>query len=664
MGTGDYIVKMDKTQTALLKKISNSIRILSADAVEHAASGHPGLPLGFSDVFTVLITKFLRYNPKDPTWKARDRLVLSAGHGSMLLYSFLHFAGYKGYEMEQIKMFRQVGSHTPGHPEYNPELAIETTTGPLGQGFANGVGISIGQKKYHTQLPAMMNYKTYIICGDGCLMEGITSEAASLAGHLGLNNLIILFDDNQITIDGATSLAVSDDHIAKFQAMGWNAYRADGHDFASIEEAIESAQNTDKPTLIAFRTIIGLGAGAKEGSEASHGAALGKDAITSLRAHLNWDLPPFHMTAEIYELFTQVNKRNIEEYDDWLKQYENLTEEQKNFLQEPNLELLREKIAIYSGVATNPEATRVSSGKIVELLQKFSSKVIVGSADLSHSNGLYNSHSKNITASDFSGNFIHFGVRENAMSAIMNGLATQGFLPICGTFLVFSDYMRPSIRLSALMKLQVIYIMTHDSIGVGEDGPTHQPIEHLASLRAMPNLNLFRPADMLEVEICFNLALSNNKTPSILALTRHKVSQIISTAPRMHHALRGAYILQSDMDANVAIWATGSEVEIALQAKKMLNQAGIASVIISAPSLDIFFAQDKEYVDNILSLTPLKCIVEAGCRFGWDRILSGNDIFVGIDSFGASGPAEDLYKFFKITPAAIVNLVLEGLEAR
>jgi transketolase len=657
------ITYMEKTQITSELEQSSALRILSADAVERANSGHPGLPLGFSDVFTVLCNKYLKYNPKDPVWHARDRLVLSAGHGSMLLYSFFHLSGYDGYDIEQIKNFRQVGYNTPGHPEYHPELGIETTTGPLGQGFANAVGMAIAQKKYHENLGSLMDYKIYVICGDGCLMEGISAEAASLAGHLGLDNIVVLFDDNQITIDGSTSLSTSDDHIAKFKSMGWDSYSADGHDYESIDDALAKSTKQTKPTLIAFRTKIGFGAGKKEGSESSHGAALGKESIEILRKNLNWQNEPFEIPTEIYSKWQNAWRYNEKEYLESKEKLAKISDKQQEFLKLPNIDFLKESIAIYNSKTNEPEATRVSAGKIIEILQKFSNKVIVGSADLSHSNSLYNKFSKPITKSDFSGNFIHFGVRENAMAAIMNGLATQGFLPICGTFLVFSDYMRPSMRLSALMKLQVIYIMTHDSIGVGEDGPTHQPIEHLVSLRAMPNLRVFRPCDMQEVEASMNRALSFKHSTSVLALSRQKLPQINITAAKFDKALKGAYVINSEYEkVDVSIWASGSEVEIAIAASKLLTKSGIKSAVISVPSIELFLEQDQEYINSLLSISSIKCAVEAASALGWERIIGNDGIFVGMDSFGASGTSSDLFSYFGITAPEIMRKILEKIN--
>lgn len=652
----------DKTQITSLKLRSNSLRILSADAIERAKSGHPGLPLGFSDVFTILVSLFLKYNPRDPLWAARDRLVLSAGHGSMLLYSFLHFVGYKGYEMDQIMKFRQMDSRTPGHPEYNPEFGIETTTGPLGQGFANSVGMAIAQKKYESRLGELMQYKIYCICGDGCLMEGISYESASIAGHLGLNNLVLLFDDNNISIDGSTSLATSDDHCAKFISLGWNVYKTDGHDFDKIIDVMEKVKNSDKPSFISFRTKIGYGS-SKENSESSHGSPLGKDAISILRKNLNWQAEPFEFPENIYDDWKEILAKNELIYEKWQKKYTQLSNEEKSYLSPVDKDKIREGIAVYTNKVNDDESTRVSSGKIVELIQKFSDKVIVGSADLASSNSLYNKYTKPITRDDFTGNFIHYGVRENAMAAIMNGLATQNFLPIGGTFLVFSDYMRPSIRLSAIMNLPVIYIMTHDSIGVGEDGPTHQPVEHISSFRAMPNINLFRPCDMQEVETCFDSALSSN-SPSMMILTRQKIPNFASSVARRDNIRSGAYILEKDSEnPDISIWASGSEVQIAKNVKRILSNIGITVSVISVPNLGLFFKQNDSYKLSLLDhAKKFNCVIEASSKVGWESITGRNGLFFGMNEFGKSAPYEELYKYFKIYSYSIVEEVLKQLQ--
>ena len=644
-------------------ELSNSIRILSADSVEKANSGHPGMPLGFADVFSVLIAKFLKFYPANPTWQGRDRLVLSAGHGSMLLYSFYYLFGFTGYSLEELKNFRQLGYKTPGHPEYEPDNPVEATTGPLGQGFANAVGISIAQKKYHQKLGDIADYKIYCIVGDGCLMEGITSEAASLAGHLKLNNLIVLFDDNEISIDGPTKLTTSDNHLEKFRSLGWNVFSASGHDHKKIEKVLAEAQNSSLPSFIAFKTKIGFAAGKKEGSEKSHGSALGEESIENLRKNLGWEYSEaFYIPEKTLDLCKTLCKHNEEKYNIWQNKFEKLQTAEANYFSVPNYSKIQEDIAIYAQRISDPEATRNSFGRIVETLLKSSEKVIVGSADLSHSNVLYTPFCKPIISEDFSGNFIHYGVREHAMAAIMNGLATQGFLPLGGTFLVFSDYMRPSIRLSAIMQLPIIYVFTHDSIGVGEDGPTHQPVEHLASLRAMPNLRVYRPCDALETQRCLIHALSEHKTPQAFILTRQKVAQQNFSHQRINEVARGAYILSETEELpDVAIWATGSEVEIAMEVQELLSESGLSSKIISAPCIELFLNQPSNYQDKVKSALKLTVAIEAASKFGWERIIGNDDLFFGIENFGMSGKSEEIYDHVGLTAPKIANQIIKYL---
>mgnify|MGYP001810352922 CR=1 FL=1 len=655
---------MDKIQITCLKNLSNSIRILSADAIERASSGHPGLPLGFADVFSSLVANFLRFNPSAPKWFARDRLVLSAGHGSMILYSYYHFTKIMGYEMEQIKNFRQIKSNTPGHPEYDGKNPIETTTGPLGQGFANSVGMAIAQKKYENKIGVLAQYKIYCIIGDGCLMEGISLEAASLAAHLNLNNLIVLFDDNKISIDGSTDLATSDDHLAKFKALGWNVLSANGHDFEEIDQALKAAQNSDKPSFISFKTKIGFGSGSKEGTENCHGSPLGKESIETLRKNLNISWAPFEFPAEIYEEWEKISAKNNALYQKWSEEFEKLDPKLQKYAGDIDKNIILDKISVFNHNTEKDEATRASSGKIIEIIQRYSDKVICGSADLSSSNNIINNFSKPITKEDFSGNFIHYGVREAAMAGIMNGLAVSGFLPIGGTFLVFSDYMRAGIRLSSLMNLPVIYIMTHDSIGVGEDGPTHQPIEHLASLRAMPNIKLYRPADMLEVEACFNDILKSN-SPAILALTRQKLKQMPFSLSRRNNIEKGAYILSSTSEKpEIAIWASGSEIQIASEVSKLLNLSGIESCVISACCIENYLSQTKDYINELRTIAKVNVVIEAGSRLGWDRITGNDALFFCIDSFGESGKAEDVYNYFGLNISEITNNIISNFKSR
>ncbi|MDX1917166.1 MAG: transketolase, partial [Rickettsiaceae bacterium] len=530
------------------------------------------------------------------------------------------------------------------------------------------VGIAIAQKKYQDFVGSLMEYKIYCICGDGCLMEGISSEAASLAGNLGLNNLIVLYDDNEITIDGSAKLSCSDDYAKKFESMGWATLEVDGHDFEEIEKALTSAQKSDKPFFISFKTKIGYKSGEKESSSLSHGAPLGPKSLKQLRENLDWQQTPLFVPDIILDEWREISNRHRNEYEDWLEDFTKLSREKKLYLNPPDSENLIDKISSYTSVPTTNTATREASGKFIEILMRFSNKIIAGSADLGGSTYVFGSYSQAITRDDFSGNYIHFGIRENAMAAIMNGLATQAFLPIGSSFLAFSDYMRPSIRLSSIMKLPVIFVMTHDSIGVGEDGPTHQPIEHLASLRAMPNLRVFRPADTLETQEIYKFILKD-KMPALIALSRQKLSNF-QVKNRQYKVARGAYIFSSNEDekVEVSIWATGSELEIAVEVKYLLTSAGISSRIISCPNIELFLSQEEEYkaklIDRKQEYSKLHCAIEAGSRFGWERIIGENGLFFGINSYGESGPSQDLYKFFNLTPSFITNKILEKLQEK
>lgn len=627
-------MEINQDNKHLLQKLSNSIRILAADAVEKAASGHPGMPLGFADVMTILAFNFLNFDPKYPKWNQRDRLVLSAGHGSMLLYAFYYLAGYKDFTLDDIKNFRQLNSKTAGHPEYGIYDAIETTTGPLGQGFANSVGMAIAAKKLKN------NHKIYTIVGDGCLMEGISYEAASLAGHLALNNLIILFDDNQISIDGATSLAVSENHLKKFEALGWETIAINGHDFEAINDALTKAQKALKPCFIACRTIIGYGTNNKAASEASHGAPLGQDEITALKQNLNWHKEPFFIPEELLKYWRSIpGKRG------------RIDNDHKPF------KPLATITHIPPIITDKAEATRVSSGKILNKLLEYNPQIIAGSADLSLSNNIKSSNALKLSKDNFSGNFIHYGVREHAMGSIMNGLALEGFIPVGGTFLVFSDYMRPSIRLSAIMGLKVIYIMTHDSIGVGEDGPTHQPIEHLASLRAIPNLTVFRPADLVETAECWEIALTL-QSPSLIALSRQNLPQIRENS-KINQSAMGAYIIKDALNPVATVFASGSELNLALEVAKILSNYAIK--VISIPSVNIFFKQKENYIESLLGGNDLKIGIEAGCSTGWHKIIGRNGLFFGIDEFGHSAPASALFRLFALEPEAIADKIRKKL---
>ncbi len=643
-------------QNYSLNKLSNYIKILSIDAVEKANSGHPGMPMGFAEILTNLAFNFLKFNPNDPKWPNRDRLVLSAGHGSMLLYSFFYLTGYKDFTLEDIKNFRKLNSKAAGHPESHLYEGIETTTGPLGQGIANAVGMAIAEQKLKATLGAQIcDYKIYVIAGDGCLMEGVAYEAMSLAGHLGLNNLVILFDDNNITIDGATSLSISEDHLTKFAAMGFATKSADGHDQQEITDALTWSRQQTSPCFIAFKTIIAKGSKTKANSSKAHGSPLGREDITHFKNSINYPDQEFAITEELLSTWRNAWNRNQQNYDDWQKLYSNLSTEKKSYLSPKAI-----KFPYITLAPQGPEATRVSSGKIIEELLAHNEKIIVGSADLAGSNNLVNPHNVTISKHDFSGNFINYGIREHAMAAIMNGLSLSGFTPFGGTFFVFSDYMRPAIRLAALMGLQVIYVMTHDSIGVGEDGPTHQPIEHLASFRAMPGLNLFRPADFTETKECYEIALQT-KMPSIFALSRQNTPQLRKiTAENL--SKRGAYILSKECDEKnlqITIFASGTEVDIALQVQNALQAENISVRICSVPSMCILLEQPHDYIRSLRGNAQQIVAIEAGVEFGWHKIIGDNGVFFGMNQFGASAPAMELYKFFNLTKDHIVAQIRE-----
>lgn len=650
---------LNKKPNYSLSQLSNCIKILSADAIEQAKSGHPGLPLGFSDVMTSLAFNFLKFNPHDPQWFNRDRLILSAGHGSMLLYSFFYLTGYKDFGLEDIKNFRQIGAKTAGHPEHHLYEGIETTTGPLGQGLANAVGMAIAGKKYQQYLGKdICDYKIYVIVGDGCLMEGISYEASSLAGHLNLNNLVILFDDNGISIDGKTNLTISENHLQKFDSMGFNICSADGHNPDEICNVLSKVQDCSKPSFIAFKTIIGKGTKYKADSEKAHGSPLGQGEIEYLKSCANFSKESFCIPEELKQLWREAWLRNKKAYTQWQKNFAALTEEKKIYLVDKPLKFPKTMQSSYQD-----EATRVSSGKILQQIIALNNKVIIGSADLSVSNGFSGAEYKVINANDFSGNFIYYGVREHAMAAVMNGLALSKFTPIGGTFFAFSDYMRPAIRLAALMSLPIIFVMSHDSIGVGEDGPTHQPIEHLASFRAMPNINIFRPADFIETKECYEIALENDKTPSIMVVSRQALPQI-RNVDGQNLSIKGGYIAseaENTDSIDVTIFATGSEVNIALKTKMLLEQQQISVRVCSVPCFDILLNQGKAYLDYLRGKAKLLVAIEAASSFGWSSIIQEMGLFCGINSFGRSGSADDLYKYFELEPAQIARKITNNL---
>jgi transketolase len=665
----------NKNQNLLLQDLSNCIRILTADAVEVAKSGHPGMPLGMADVMTVLACEFLKFNPNEPKWFNRDRLVLSAGHGSMLLYAFYYLAGFKDFSLDEIKNFRQLNSKAAGHPEAHMYDAIETTTGPLGQGIANAVGMAIAQKKHQAMLgQEACDYKIYSIVGDGCLMEGIAYEAASLAGHLKLNNLILIFDDNNISIDGNTNLAVSENHLMKFKALGFEVETIDGHNFDQIREALRRGANADKPYFIACKTIIGKGANLKAGTEKAHGSPLGANEIEYLKTNINAKKEPFAIDEKLLKAWREMaNSRYGKDTNVIAREQSdrgNLAIREKSQLHE----IATSSYGLFAGDGagslspTKDEATRTSSGKILQELIKTNKNIICGSADLALSNNIFGENSKPITCDDFSGNFIHYGVREHAMGAIMNGLALSGFLPVGGTFFVFSDYMRPAIRLACIMKLKVIYVMTHDSIGVGEDGPTHQPIEHLASFRAMPNIKVFRPANFVETAECYQEAL-NYDGPSMLVLSRQNVKQLREekgheiamspSAPRNDATpcSLGAYVIsQTNVNPDIVIFASGSELGLGNDVKEILEKSHNISIrLISLPCFENLEAQGPEYFKSLISGAKMKVAIEAGSSFGWHKIIGENGLFFGLDEFGLSAPAPILYEHFGLTAEKIAQ---------
>jgi transketolase len=643
--------------------MANAIRALAMDAVEKADSGHPGMPMGMADVATVLFTRFLKFDAAHPEWPDRDRFVLSAGHGSMLLYALLYLTGSPGMELDELKRFRQLGSRTPGHPEYGHAPGIETTTGPLGQGLGNAVGLALAERLLNRCYgDEIVSHYTYCVAGDGCLMEGLSQEALSLAGHLKLGRLIVLFDDNHVSIDGPTSLSVSDDQIERFRASHWHTARVDGHDPEAIALAIENAKGvTDRPSLIACRTVIGYGAPSKAGTAATHGAPLGEAEIKGAREKLHWRHPPFEVPKPILAAWRAAGTRHRGAYEAWAQGAKRLDVSARARLTDPIDETVKAAIAAAIGAIKSDFtregaklATRQSSQKVLERLMPVVPGLIGGSADLTGSNGTLTKLHSVVKPGDFSGTYIHYGVREHAMAAVMNGLSLHGgVVPYGGTFLVFSDYCRPSIRLSALMGQQVIYVMTHDSIGLGEDGPTHQPVEQLAALRAMPNLNVMRPADSVECAECWELALLAKDTPTILALTRQGLPLLRTTDSKENLSAKGAYVLiEPEGRRDVTLIGTGSEVMLAVQAAKDLAKDGIKAAVVSMPCWDLFQTQDESYQNAVLGCAP-RVGVEAAAAFGWDKWLGSNGAFVGMHGFGASAPAQDLYKHFGITAEAV-----------
>ena len=654
-------------------RMANAIRALAMDAVEQAKSGHPGLPMGAADIATVLFTRFLKFDPADPAWPDRDRFVLSAGHGSMLVYALLHLLGYEAMTIEEIKRFRQLGSLTPGHPENFITAGVETTTGPLGQGLGNAVGMAIAERHLATVFgQEVVDHRTYVLASDGDLMEGISQEAIALAGHLKLNKLVVLFDDNGISIDGPLSLSDSVDQVKRFEAAGWAATRVDGHDPEAIAKAIAAAQASARPSLIACRTTIGFGAPSKAGTEKSHGSPLGADEIKGARERLGWPEPAFVIPADVLALWRNAGKAGKAAHQSWNDRFAAIPSARRaEFERRLRGELPTEQLAAAvraakEKLAATPKetATRAASETALETLTVAVPEMIGGSADLTGSNNTRPKGMAVLSAADYAGRFIHYGVREHGMASAMNGMSLHGgIIPYSGTFLVFSDYCRPAIRLAALAGLRVIHVMTHDSIGLGEDGPTHQPVEHLAALRAIPNLFVFRPCDTVETVECWQLALRNAHAPSVLALTRQNLPQLRLGFDDANRCAAGAYEIApaEKKDPEVSLFATGSEVAIAVEARKLLQERGVAARVVSVPCFELFSALPAAERQKVVGTAKVKVAVEAAVRQGWDEIIGSDGAFVGMTSFGASAPAKDLYKHFGITPQKVAEAALAKL---
>jgi len=650
--------------------MANAIRALSMDAVENAKCGHPGMPMGMADVATVLFTKALKFDPTDPAWPDRDRFVLSAGHGSMLLYSLLYLTGYQSITLDNIKNFRKLGSPSAGHPEFGHAAGIETTTGPLGQGIGNAVGMALAERLMNARYgDALVDHHTYVVASDGDLMEGISHEACSLVGHLKLNRLIVLYDDNEISIDGPTSLSDSTDVVARFTSMGWAVRRIDGHDSDAISAGLDWAKSSDKPVLLACKTIIGYGAPKRAGTSKSHGEALGAEEIEGARLALNWPYAPFEVPEEIIAAWRASGARGNTGRQAWQKKLA-ASPERRSFeaaLSGNNSSALSEGLAVFKAKlkADKPTvASRKASEMTLDVINSIVNNTIGGSADLTGSNLTRTTDTGPVTPDDYSGRFIHYGIREHGMAAAMNGIALHGgLIPYSGTFLVFSDYCRPSIRLAALMGLRVIHVMTHDSIGLGEDGPTHQPIEHLASLRAIPNLLMFRPADAVETAECWEIALEAKTRPSVLALSRQGLPTLRNEPGSDNLSARGAYVLrEAEGAAVVTLMATGSEVEIALGARDLLQAQGVGTRVVSMPSWELFEEQPDAYRSTVIDADTVRVAIEAAGPMGWERYTGPGGAFIGMRSFGASAPAKDLYKHFGITAEAAMEAALAHLN--
>jgi len=646
------------------KTLANAVRFLSIDAVQKANSGHPGMPMGMADVVAILFKHFLKFNPKNPSWLNRDRFVLSAGHGSMLLYSLLYLTGYKSISLKNIKNFRQLNSICAGHPEYETNTGIETTTGPLGQGISNAVGFAIAEQILKKKIgKEVINHKTYVLVGDGCLMEGMSHEAMSLAGHLKLNNLIMLFDNNSISIDGPTNLAVSDNFKKRFESYGWNYLLIDGHNEKEILYALKKSQISKKPTVISCKTKIGYGSPNKSGKASSHGSPLGEDEIKLVRKELKWKHKQFEIPNNILSEWRKIGNKGAKIEKRWNRIYKRKKNKIDKILKNNfNKSIRTEKINAAKEIKSL--ATRKSSELTLSTLTKNSNTLIGGSADLAGSNNTKTKYQKIIKPNDFAGSYIHYGVREHAMCGIMNGLALHSkFIPYGGTFLIFSDYCKPSIRLSAMMKQRVIYVMTHDSIGLGEDGPTHQPIEQLSGLRAIPNLNVLRPADRTETIECWEIALKNSTSPSVLSLTRQNLNPIRKKYSKINRCAFGAYeVLRTNNKITLTILASGSEVNLAINASHKLAQYKIYSKVISVPSHELFELQSKSYKNKILNESKYKISIEAASTDCWKKFVGENGMCFGIDNFGKSAPYKDVYKYFGLTTERIVNKIIKMIN--
>ncbi len=652
------------------KDMANAIRALSMDSIQKANSGHPGMPMGMADAVTILFNRFMNIAPTSPDWPDRDRFVLSAGHGSMLLYSLHYLLGYEDMPIEELQNFRQLGAKTAGHPEYGHAQGIETTTGPLGQGISTAVGMAIAEQMMQSRFGSdLANHYTYVVAGDGCLQEGISHEAIDLAGHLQLNKLIVLWDDNSISIDGATSISTSMDQAMRFKSAGWNTYEVDGHNPDDIAAAIEVARKSDRPSLIACKTTIGKGAPNLEGTAKTHGAPLGDDEIKATRENIGWPHAPFVIPQNIKEAWQAIAQRGQNKCGEWsgrlyASENKQAFEDAINAKLSASLAQNLKKFRTEHIEGATKVATRKASQMVLEVINGSTDLTVGGSADLTGSNLTQTSQTAAIMAGDFKGRYIHYGIREHVMAAIMNGLALHGgSIPYGGTFMVFSDYARGGMRLSALMEQRVIYVLTHDSIGLGEDGPTHQPVEHLAMLRATPNMNVFRPADIIETAECWEISINDTQTPSVLALSRQGLPMLRSKDGNENLSARGAYVLrETSAERDITLIATGSEVEIATKARdKLLSDNGIHAAVVSIPCWEKFEQQDESYQKATLGDAP-RIAIEAAARMGWDRWIGANGAFIGMNSFGASAPADELYNHFGITVENIIETALDLIK--